>query len=253
VLPALELAYIFQGITHAPRGVIVRRMLPEVDAALRELGVLEEVVAVENASGVNGKGKESSSEKVRVKTTEKEWKARERGYHGGKGYWDDYCLVMFLRGVCMRYVAYPVRSRPLRVPHIRADAILFLSFPITGSAIGVPIWFFFLCVCRYDALTCRTLMPSWTLLTTRARRLLSPRHTPRGRRSSLSRLSSSTALRSSSTTIWYTTRVRPPPLSKISTQLTLLHPCTYRLRIRPPPRQPPPRIHRIPAAALAYA
>ncbi|KAF8200119.1 hypothetical protein BJ912DRAFT_1029695 [Pholiota molesta] len=108
VLPALELAYIFQGITHAPRGVIVRRMLPEVDAALRELGVLEDVVAVEHTGGVSGKGKESSSsEKVRVKTPEKEWRAREKGYHGGKGYWDDYCLVMFLRGVCMRYVAYP--------------------------------------------------------------------------------------------------------------------------------------------------
>ena len=30
------------------------------------------------------------------------------GYVGG-GYWDDFCLGMFLKGVCMRYVAYPVR------------------------------------------------------------------------------------------------------------------------------------------------
>jgi hypothetical protein len=31
------------------------------------------------------------------------------GYVGGKeSYWDDFCLGMFLKGVCMRYVAYPV-------------------------------------------------------------------------------------------------------------------------------------------------
>ena len=30
-------------------------------------------------------------------------------YIGGReGYWDDFCLAMFLKGVCMRYVAYPV-------------------------------------------------------------------------------------------------------------------------------------------------
>ena len=31
------------------------------------------------------------------------------GYIGGReSYWDDFCLGMFLKGVCMRYVAYPV-------------------------------------------------------------------------------------------------------------------------------------------------
>jgi hypothetical protein len=31
------------------------------------------------------------------------------GYVGGReSYWDDFCLGMFLKGVCMRYVAYPV-------------------------------------------------------------------------------------------------------------------------------------------------
>ena len=31
------------------------------------------------------------------------------GYIGGRNsYWDDFCLGMFLKGVCMRYVAYSV-------------------------------------------------------------------------------------------------------------------------------------------------
>lgn len=102
MLPALDLAYVFQGIGHAPRGVIVRRMLPEIDAALKQLGVFDDVVAAESA--------ESTSSSKAVKTDEAEWRRRERAYaEGGKGYWDDYCLAMFLRGVCMRYVAYPVR------------------------------------------------------------------------------------------------------------------------------------------------
>lgn len=30
-------------------------------------------------------------------------------YEEGHGYWDDLCLARFLEGVCLRYVAYPVR------------------------------------------------------------------------------------------------------------------------------------------------
>ena len=75
-LPALELAYIFHGIAHAPRTVIVNKMLPEVEILLTALNKTKEDIA---------------------------------GYVGGRGsYWDDYCLGMFLKGVCMRYVAYPV-------------------------------------------------------------------------------------------------------------------------------------------------
>ncbi len=81
VLPALELAYLFHGIAHARRPVIVEKMLPEVNKLVTELDKLK---------GKNEKEKESM-------------------YAGGKGgYWDDYCLAMFLKGVCMRYVAYPV-------------------------------------------------------------------------------------------------------------------------------------------------
>ncbi|KAF9523683.1 hypothetical protein CPB83DRAFT_775027 [Crepidotus variabilis] len=79
-LAGLELAYIFLGIAHAPRTIITNKMLPEIDRLLTELDRF--------------KGK---SEKETLK-----------GYAGGKGgYWDDYCLAMFLRGVCMRYLAYP--------------------------------------------------------------------------------------------------------------------------------------------------
>lgn len=80
-LPGLELAYLFHGIDHSPRSVIVGKMLPEISAVLADLD--------------NYKDK-----------SEKE---KQTSYGGGKGgYWDDYCLAMFLMGVCMRYVAYPV-------------------------------------------------------------------------------------------------------------------------------------------------
>ena len=75
-LPALELAYLFHGIAHAPRTVIVDKMLPQVDNLLTRL-----------SQSINDMS----------------------GYIGGRNsYWDDFCLGMFLKGVCMRYVAYPV-------------------------------------------------------------------------------------------------------------------------------------------------
>ena len=75
-LPVLELAYIFHGIAHAPRTVIVDKMLPQTDIVLTRIS--------QSKDDING-------------------------YIGGReSYWDDYCLGMFLKGVCMRYVAYPV-------------------------------------------------------------------------------------------------------------------------------------------------
>ena len=85
-------------------------MLPEVDAALKSLGVFDDVVAAEAEGGPSSNS---------AKTSEAEWRKRERAYvEGGKGYWDDYCLAMFLRGVCMRYVAYQVRIILLRCAHL---------------------------------------------------------------------------------------------------------------------------------------
>ena len=79
-LAALELTYVFGGIAHAQRGVIVNEMLPQTRAELSGLKAFQDKPEA--------------------------W---------GKGYWDDYCLCRFLEGVCERYLAYPVRAewRPL--------------------------------------------------------------------------------------------------------------------------------------------
>ena len=75
-LPALELTYLFHRIAHAPRTIITNKMLPQVDILLTRLSQSKDDID---------------------------------GYVGGRhGYWDDFCLGMFLKGVCMRYVAYPV-------------------------------------------------------------------------------------------------------------------------------------------------
>jgi len=92
------MAYLFLGITHAPRSVIVNKMLPEVDGLLARLDGAEYRESEAEAGGGKGKGKWKSDKDI------------ERAYGSGKGgYWDDYCLAMFLRGVCLRYLAYPVR------------------------------------------------------------------------------------------------------------------------------------------------
>ncbi|KAF8891889.1 hypothetical protein CPB85DRAFT_1440935 [Mucidula mucida] len=67
VLPALEIGYIFLAITHAPREVLAKKMLPEIKSCLEGM-----------------KGRETLG-----------------GYH------DDLCLSKFLEGVCLRYLAYP--------------------------------------------------------------------------------------------------------------------------------------------------
>ena len=76
-LAALELTYVFGGIAHAQRGVIVNEMLPQTRAELSDLK------AIQN---------------------------KPEAWGNGKGYWDDYCLCRFLEGVCERYLAYPVRA-----------------------------------------------------------------------------------------------------------------------------------------------
>ncbi|KAG2137023.1 hypothetical protein DEU56DRAFT_736904 [Suillus clintonianus] len=75
LLPALELAYVFHAIAHAPREVIAREMIPAVRGALGELG------------GVK--------------------KGNDKKLESRSGYWDDVCLARFLEGVCWRFVAYP--------------------------------------------------------------------------------------------------------------------------------------------------
>jgi len=106
-LPALEMAYIFHGIAHAPRSVIITKMLPEVDRALERLGVLVEVQ--EREAEFDEKPAVAENAKSEKEKREKERKEKEKEYAAfNGGYWDDYCLALFLRGVCMRYVAHPV-------------------------------------------------------------------------------------------------------------------------------------------------
>ncbi|KAM5534139.1 hypothetical protein V8D89_012159 [Ganoderma adspersum] len=85
-LPALEFAYLFLGIAYAPRSVVHKRMLPLVDEQLAELAKHARDPARYGAVSRSGGG-------------------------GGDGdaseFWDDMCLAHFLRGICLRYVAYP--------------------------------------------------------------------------------------------------------------------------------------------------
>ncbi|THU87395.1 hypothetical protein K435DRAFT_782464 [Dendrothele bispora CBS 962.96] len=75
-LPALELAYLFLGIAHAPRKTVQEaKMLAEV----RRARVLLDKAGSDPKKYLDGKG----------------------------DYWDDLCLVDFLEGICLRYIAYP--------------------------------------------------------------------------------------------------------------------------------------------------
>lgn len=67
-------------------------MLPEIDTLISELHKLDD----------------------------EDEKEKESKYSNGKGgYWDDYCLAMFLRGVCLRYIAYPVSTTVLTSRYMR--------------------------------------------------------------------------------------------------------------------------------------
>ena len=83
-LPALEFAYLFLGIAHAPRRVVHTRMLPLVDQLLAELE--------NHARDPGGYGAGTDSHDCGS---------------GADEFWDDRCLAHFLRGICLRYVAYP--------------------------------------------------------------------------------------------------------------------------------------------------
>lgn len=97
LLPALELAYVFHAIAHAPRKVIVREMIPALGGALGELGlVLSSGSEGLVLSGSGGSANESGAKKGKDKKLESR-----------SGYWDDVCLARFLEGVCWRFVAYP--------------------------------------------------------------------------------------------------------------------------------------------------
>lgn len=84
-LPALEFGYNFLAIAHAPRTTITDRMLPLVEAHLKQL------------------------EPYKDKPHTYGNKAGEKAESDTGEYWDDLLLGLFLKGACLRYVAYPVR------------------------------------------------------------------------------------------------------------------------------------------------
>ena len=124
LLPALELAYVLHAISRAPRPVVVEHMLPQVEAALAELGRYEGT-----PEAYRGPGKGSSS----------------------GAFWDDWCLARHLQGVCLRYIAYPVRTVPNKNNQsvdlaAAADDALTLTFSVgprrsrgSGRGRGPPV------------------------------------------------------------------------------------------------------------------
>jgi len=81
-LPVLEFGYNFLAIAHAPQSVISERMLPLIEEHLQKLDAAKD-------------------------------KRESYGHQDGKTpgdagqYWDDLALCHFLKGVCLRYMAYP--------------------------------------------------------------------------------------------------------------------------------------------------
>ncbi|UZJ52370.1 hypothetical protein CBS101457_001690 [Exobasidium rhododendri] len=74
LLPAIEFSYIYHCLTNAPRYSLCDNQLGDISEAIQDINEVED----------------------------------PSQYHSGADeYWDDYCLAHFLRGVTLRYIAYP--------------------------------------------------------------------------------------------------------------------------------------------------
>jgi len=82
LLPAFEVGYVCLIYPHTPRDVLINVMLPRIEGAVQEL------------------------KRCREKEGEYMQEYKKRGAKSN-GYWDDYALVHFLKGVCLRFVAFP--------------------------------------------------------------------------------------------------------------------------------------------------
>jgi hypothetical protein len=87
LLPVFELGYVWLMYARAPREVLVDVMLPRIEGTLQELKRCEGKVG-EYMKEYTKKGAKSN------------------------GYWDDWALAHFLKGVCLRFVAFPVSRIP---------------------------------------------------------------------------------------------------------------------------------------------
>ena len=75
----MELAYINEAINHAPRDILLQKIIPDAEAAL---------APIEACNGDETKYLDGA---------------------GANALWDDYCLGHLLLGACWKTVAYPVR------------------------------------------------------------------------------------------------------------------------------------------------
>ncbi len=87
LLPTFELGYVCLIYPHTPRDVLINVMLPRIEGAVQEL------------------------KRCREKEREYMQEYKKRGAKNN-GYWDDYALAHFLKGVCLRFVAFPVSHLP---------------------------------------------------------------------------------------------------------------------------------------------
>jgi hypothetical protein len=92
LLPVLELGYVCLMYPRSPRDVLINVMLPRIEGAVQELK--------------RGQGKEGEYMQEYKKKGAK-----------NNGYWDDYALAHFLKGVCLRFVAFPVSYLPEPPPN----------------------------------------------------------------------------------------------------------------------------------------
>ena len=83
LLPVFELGYVMLIYARAPREVLINLMLPRIEGTVQELKRCE--------------GKEGEYMQEYKKKGAK-----------SNGYWDDWALAHFLKGVCLRFVAFPV-------------------------------------------------------------------------------------------------------------------------------------------------
>ena len=87
LLPVFELGYVCLMYPRAPREVLINDMLPRIESAIQELN------------------------RCRGKEGEYMQDYKKKGAKSN-GYWDDYALAHFLKGVCLRFVAFPVSYLP---------------------------------------------------------------------------------------------------------------------------------------------
>lgn len=101
LLPALELAYVLIALARSPRSVLTDKMLPLINNAIGVLRLHEDSPETYCATAEPSGKDEDAKSRISVNEKQKETAVAKNGF------WDDYCLAHFLRGVCLRFIEYP--------------------------------------------------------------------------------------------------------------------------------------------------